>query len=79
MTPLAPDLVCVALLTSERAPYAAQLAGFADLSAWLADARPVSTVRGAGPLRRSARGRVSGRVLLAGDAAGYVDALTGVV
>lgn len=77
VTPLAPDLVCVALLTSERAPYAAQLAGFADLSAWLADARPVSTVRGAGPLRRSARGRVSGRVLLAGDAAGYVDALTG--
>lgn len=77
VTPLAPDLVCVALLTSERAPYDAQLAGFADLSAWLAGARPVSAVRGAGPLRRSARRRVSGRVLLAGDAAGYVDALTG--
>jgi flavin-dependent dehydrogenase len=34
-------------------------------------------VRGAGPLRQSVRRRVAGRVLLVGDAAGYVDALTG--
>jgi flavin-dependent dehydrogenase len=34
-------------------------------------------VRGAGPLRQRARRRVAGRVLLVGDAAGYVDALTG--
>ena len=32
---------------------------------------------GAGPLRQRVRGRVAGRVLLVGDAAGYVDALTG--
>src|SRR5258708_27179377 len=31
----------------------------------------------AGPLRQKVRSRVAGRVLLAGDAAGYVDALTG--
>jgi flavin-dependent dehydrogenase len=37
----------------------------------------VSRVRGAGPLRQRARQRVAGRVLLVGDAAGYVDALTG--
>ncbi|NED91234.1 monooxygenase, partial [Streptomyces sp. SID11233] len=34
-------------------------------------------VRGAGPLRRRALDRRAGRVLLIGDAAGYVDALTG--
>jgi flavin-dependent dehydrogenase len=32
---------------------------------------------GAGPLRQRVLGRVAGRVLLVGDAAGYVDALTG--
>ena len=34
-------------------------------------------MRGAGPLRQAVRRRVAGRVLLVGDAAGYVDALTG--
>jgi flavin-dependent dehydrogenase len=34
-------------------------------------------VRGAGPLGVEVSHRVAGRVLLAGDAAGYVDALTG--
>ncbi len=34
-------------------------------------------VRGCGPLRQPVARRVSGRVLLVGDAAGYVDALTG--
>ncbi|PRC62830.1 monooxygenase, partial [Mycobacterium sp. ITM-2017-0098] len=33
--------------------------------------------RAAGPLRQRVRRRVAGRVLLVGDAAGYVDALTG--
>ena len=33
--------------------------------------------RAAGPLRQKVRSRVAGRVLLVGDAAGYVDALTG--
>ena len=37
----------------------------------------MSEVRGAGPLRQDATRRVAGRVLLVGDAAGYVDALTG--
>ena len=32
---------------------------------------------GAGPLRQRAHRRVAGRVLLVGDAGGYVDALTG--
>ncbi|WP_436791083.1 NAD(P)/FAD-dependent oxidoreductase [Yinghuangia sp. YIM S10712] len=77
LTPLAPDLVGVALLTCERAPYHRQLAAFPALAARLADAEPVTEVRGAGPLRQAATRRRLGRVLLAGDAAGYVDAVTG--
>jgi menaquinone-9 beta-reductase len=34
-------------------------------------------VRGAGPFLQSTTARVAGRVLLVGDAAGYIDALTG--
>jgi flavin-dependent dehydrogenase len=33
--------------------------------------------RAAGPLRQRVRSRTAGRVLLVGDAAGYIDALTG--
>lgn len=33
--------------------------------------------RAAGPLRQKVRTRAAGRVLLVGDAAGYIDALTG--
>ena len=42
-----------------------------------AAAVPASGVRGAGPLRQRTTRRVAGRALLVGDAAGYVDALTG--
>ncbi|MEY9810100.1 NAD(P)/FAD-dependent oxidoreductase [Streptomyces albogriseolus] len=77
VTPLGPRLVGVALLTSRRAPYDTQLAGFPELAARLPPDTAVTPVRGAGPLRRSSRTRVHGRVLFVGDAAGYVDALTG--
>ena len=43
----------------------------------LRDAAPVGRVLGAGPMRRRASTPVRGRVALVGDAAGYVDALTG--
>ncbi|WP_399931840.1 NAD(P)/FAD-dependent oxidoreductase [Streptomyces kanamyceticus] len=77
VTPLGPELVGVALLTARRAPFAAQLAGFPELAARLAPAAAVTAVRGAGPLRQAARTRAHGRVLFVGDAAGYIDALTG--
>lgn len=81
VTPVAGDLVGVAILTSLRGPYREHLAAFPDLLARLetADtgAEPATEVLGAGPLRRRARARVAGRVLLVGDAAGYTDALTG--
>ncbi|MFI1147819.1 NAD(P)/FAD-dependent oxidoreductase [Streptomyces sp. NPDC020817] len=76
VTPLGPDRVGVAVLTTERAPFDVQLARFPLLCARLAGSAG-SAVRGAGPLRQRARVRVAGRVLFVGDAAGYVDALTG--
>ncbi|MDH2430193.1 NAD(P)/FAD-dependent oxidoreductase [Sphaerisporangium sp. TRM90804] len=76
VTPVAPDLVGVAVLSSERRGYDEHLAAFPALLARL-DGPPATSVRGAGPLRQRVRGRVAGRVLLVGDAAGYMDALTG--
>lgn len=76
VTPVADDLVGVAILTGCRRPFAQLLAGFPELADRLAGASG-GAVRGAGPLRQAATRRVAGRVLLVGDAAGYVDALTG--
>jgi flavin-dependent dehydrogenase len=78
VTPVSEQLVGVAFLGGRQGvPYEELLAGFPALCARLRGAEPVTDLRGAGPLRQSARTPWSGRVLLAGDAAGYVDALTG--
>lgn len=77
VTPVADDLVGVAVLSRRRRPFAEHLAQFPPLATRLASAEPVTTVQGAGPLRQRSRRRVEGRVLLVGDASGYVDALTG--
>ncbi len=78
VTPVGPDLVGVALLTRTRGGYDALLEQFPALAAQLAGATGYgSDLRGAGPLRQRSRRRVQGRVLLVGDASGYVDALTG--
>lgn len=77
VTPVAEDLVGIALLTSARGSFDEQLSVFAALRARLRDAAPTGDVLGAGPLRQRPRSRVAGRVLLVGDAGGYVDALTG--
>ncbi|MFD3799121.1 NAD(P)/FAD-dependent oxidoreductase [Streptomyces californicus] len=77
VTPVGDRLVGVAVLSRDRRPYDGHLAAFPALAARLADVPGATTVRGAGPLRQSAHDRRAGRVLLVGDAAGYVDALTG--
>ncbi|CAL9335674.1 hypothetical protein SUDANB6_00162 [Streptomyces sp. enrichment culture] len=77
VTPVADDLVGVAVLTTGRGPYDGHLAAFPELRERLAGAGTRGPVRGAGPLRQDASARTAGRVLLVGDAAGYVDALTG--
>lgn len=77
LTPVAPDLVCVALLAGTQGPFDTQLTAFPALAARLARGEPTSSVRGAGAMHQHVRGRVRGRVLLVGDAAGYIDPLTG--
>ncbi|WP_282205291.1 NAD(P)/FAD-dependent oxidoreductase [Kitasatospora fiedleri] len=76
VTPIADGTVGVAVLGTARLPFDRQLASFPALLDRLGDA-PAGPVRGAGPLRQRAGARVHGRVLLVGDAAGYLDALTG--
>ncbi|HEY5249982.1 MAG TPA: NAD(P)/FAD-dependent oxidoreductase [Dermatophilaceae bacterium] len=76
VTPVGAELVGVAVLSSVQAPFAQQLAAFPELCDRLPDAG-VTSVRGAGPLLQRTSARVAGRVLLVGDAAGYIDALTG--
>jgi flavin-dependent dehydrogenase len=79
VTPVGDQLVGVALLGPARVPFGEQLRAFPALRARLTEYldQAATEVRGAGPLRQRTRARVAGRVLLVGDAAGYVDALTG--
>ena len=76
ITPVAGDCVGIAILTSRRGGFEQQLAAFPALRERI-DGQSHQPDRAAGPLRQRARRRVAGRVLLVGDAAGYVDALTG--
>ena len=61
----------------EKPGFETLLARFPAVAARLAGAEADSEVRGCGPLSRPVRARASGRVALVGDAAGYVDAITG--
>ncbi len=77
VTPVGPDEFGVAVLSTHRGNWAEQLTGFPALQALIGSAAPTSAVRGAGPLRQRATTVARGRIALIGDAAGYVDALTG--
>ena len=78
VTPVGSDCVNVAVLSARRQPLATLLESFPELKQQLAGAGGASDkTMGAGPLRQRSRHRVAGRVLLVGDASGYVDALTG--
>jgi flavin-dependent dehydrogenase len=76
VTPVNDDCVGVAILTSTRGGFEEHLRQFPVLMDRLHDL-PHGADRAAGPLRQKVRHRSAGRVLLVGDAAGYVDALTG--
>jgi len=78
VTPVADDEVGVAILAcADGQNFEQQLAAFPELTAKLDGAQAISDVRGAGPFWQRARRRVSGNVVLVGDAAGYTDAVTG--
>jgi flavin-dependent dehydrogenase len=77
VTPVGPRSVGVAVLGPPGLDFATALASVGSLAERLAGAPADGPVRGAGPLRQRTTARTAGRVLLAGDASGYVDALTG--
>lgn len=76
VTPVADDCVGIAVLSAGRGDLDTKLAAFPELRQRLSG-HVHGPDRAAGPLRQHASRRVAGRVLLVGDAAGYVDALTG--
>ena len=76
VTPVSDDCVGITILTSRRGRFDRHLESFPTLVDSV-EGRPHSRDIAAGPLRQKARRRVAGRVLLVGDAAGYIDALTG--
>ena len=77
VTPTADGMVGVSLLARQHTDFAMALAASPELAARVAAAEPASELRGAGPFRQRTRARTRGRVLLVGDASGYVDAITG--
>jgi flavin-dependent dehydrogenase len=78
VTPVAVREVGVAMLWSgEKSRFDLLLERFPALAEKLAGADVVSRDKGAGPLNRRPRRVWQDRLLLVGDAAGYVDAITG--
>lgn len=84
VTPVSENTVGIAMLVTGRVPegggqtpFERLLALFPALQAQLAGAAPASHVRGAGPFETRVARRAKGRVLLVGDAAGYLDPITG--
>jgi menaquinone-9 beta-reductase len=77
VTPIAENVVGVAMLGARGTDFDATIAEIPGLAARLAGVPLASGRRGAGPFRQRTRARTAGRVLLVGDASGYVDAITG--
>lgn len=76
VTPVADDCVGIAILTTRQGSFDSHLSEFPALRDRV-HRRPHGRDRAAGPLQQRVSGLSAGRVLLVGDAAGYVDALTG--
>ena len=77
VTPVADDVVGVALLGPAHHDYDRTLDSFVALRHHLGDAERLGPARGAGPMYQQSQHRTAGRVRLVGDSSGYVDALTG--
>ena len=77
ITPVANDQVGVAVLGPRATDFESTIASLPDLAARLTGAKPSSQRSGAGSFPQLTAARTKGRVLLVGDASGYVDAITG--
>ena len=76
VTPVADDCVGVAILSATRGGFDNHFEAFGELRDRVRG-HAHGKDRAAGPLRQKVRTRAAGRVMLVGDAAGYIDALTG--
>jgi flavin-dependent dehydrogenase len=77
ITPVDEETVGVAVLGPKGINLSTTIARVPGISAKLDGVPAASSLRGAGPFPYRVHHAQSGRVLLAGDAAGYVDAITG--
>lgn len=77
VTPVGAAEVGVAVLAPQHTDYDEAVFSVPQLAARLDGAALTTTVRGAGPLLQRTWARTAGRLLLVGDASGYVDAVTG--
>ncbi len=77
VTPVDENTVGVAILGGTGLNFEKVIGQIPQLAEHLNSVPSASKLRGAGPLRQRVRARSAGRVLLVGDASGYVDALTG--
>lgn len=77
VTPVSEDIVGIAVLGERPLDLSAAINALPVIAERLSGAQVASEVKGAGPLRQKTSARTKGRVLLVGDASGYVDALTG--
>jgi flavin-dependent dehydrogenase len=77
VTPIAEAEVGIAMLGAQHTDFDDAIADIPELAARLSGVPTASGRRGAGPFRQRTRARTAGRVLLVGDASGYVDAITG--
>lgn len=78
VTPISPDQTGIAILqTGHSSGFDSAIESFPRLADRLRGAEAVSVDRGGGPLWRRARAVHKDRIALLGDAAGYLDAITG--
>ncbi len=77
VTPVAGGIVGVSMLGGQGIDFGAVLEAIPELAARIRGREPASELRGAGPFHQTTTRRRVGRVLLVGDASGYVDAITG--
>ena len=77
VTPVSEHTVGIAMLAAQGTDFATELERMPALAERLAGVDTASMRRGAGPFKQRTTARHSGRILLVGDAAGYVDAITG--
>jgi len=77
ITPVSEDQVGVAVLGPKSTDFEQTISSIPELAGRLRGAQPASQRSGAGSFPQLTTARTKGRILLVGDASGYVDAITG--